>query len=205
MRPWVATVAAALLVLPGPARAEEGAASPRRRAGLVPTIGVGLAAPRDRVRLDLGGARAEETRADTRLSLSLGLAHPVWGRAPGGRIDGHGALGLGPTLGAGRYPLLVREDVSYAFDPAPWLTLRAGLGVGLAVDLTRGAMSYADVAIPFGVTLFGVVELSARPYASLPIASEERAVFAGTQTWSSAPGIAPLDLTLRLRIGALGF
>ena len=171
---------------------------------LVPTLALGFGAQVERFEVDVPSASRAETRGDTRASTMLGLAHPAW-EWPGSRarFDGHASLGLGATLAGGRYQLPLREDVTFAYDVTPWLTLRAGLGPGVVVDLTRSAMSYAELGLPVGVTLLGTFELAYRPYLSIPLGSEDRGVFGGKRTLSAGTAFVPLDLALRVRFRAL--
>jgi hypothetical protein len=192
------------------ARAESAAtASPRREPSFVPTVGFGLSGIVERSRIDAGGERFEETRSDLRATLAVGLAHPVLTlgtyRAARVRIDGHASLGVGPTFGDGRYQVPLREDVTLAWGAASWLTLRVGLGAGVVVDATRTAFSYAEFGAPLSFTFGPAVEVVWRPALAVGLGEEERAVFGGTQSWSSGVAFVPFDFALRFRIGAIGF
>lgn len=171
----------------------------------VPTFTLGLGGQQERLVVDAGGAESSERRSDLRLSAAIGLAHPVAKLSERAAIDGHGSVGFGPTLHGGRYQLPLREDVSFAYAPWGWLTVRGGLGAGVVVDLSRTAMSYAELGVPVGVTLFGALELLYRPYLSLPLGSEDRAVFGGSRSLSADAALVPFDLALRFRFRALGF
>lgn len=171
----------------------------------VPSFTLGLGAQQERLVVDAGGTESSERRGDLRLSAAIGLAHPVAHLGERMAIDGHGSVGFGPTFHGGRYQLPLREDVSFAYAPLEWLTLRGGLGAGVVVDLTRSAMSYAELAVPVGMTFFRAVELLYRPYLSLPLGGEDRAVFGGSRSLSAGTALVPFDLALRFRFRALGF
>ncbi|MBS2014045.1 MAG: hypothetical protein JST00_14240 [Deltaproteobacteria bacterium] len=172
----------------------------------VPTLALELGGLRESLDLRVPGARSEETRSDVRMTLALGLAHPVARLGdPRARIDGHASIGLGPTFQRGNYHVPIRENVTFAYDATSWLTLRGGLGLGLTIDASQSALSYAELGIPLGVTLWGAVEVSYRPYLSLPLGSEERDVFGGSRTLSAATSFQPLDIALRFRWTAIGF
>lgn len=171
----------------------------------VPTFTLGLGGQQERMVVAAGGTETSERRGDLRLSASIGLAHPVAHLGARLAIDGHGSVGFGPTFHGGRYQLPLREDVALAYAPFGWLTLRGGLGAGVVVDLTRSAMSYAELAVPLGVTFFSAVELLYRPYLSLPLGAEGRAVYGGSRTLAAGTALVPFDLALRFRFRALGF
>jgi hypothetical protein len=172
----------------------EGPASHR----FVPTLALGLGASSERLELESQTAR----RSDLTVWGSLGLSHPV---LPELDLGGHASVAIGPALESGRYGLLVREDVTWAWPAASWLTWRAGLGVGLAFELGRWSQSRAELGVPLSVTFGGVVELLYRPLLALPLGEEVQAVFGGERRSSAASGLVPLDLAIRLHLPALGF
>lgn len=170
----------------------------------VPTAALVASGQSETMAVEVGGAHTEERRSDLRVGPAVGLAHRLG--PPGAlSLDGHASLGLAPALGGGRYLVPIREDVGVAWRTRGWLALRGGLGAGLAVDLGKGATSYAELALPVSVTLVEVVEIVYRPYLSLPIASEERATFGGSRSLSASVGVVPIDFALRFRVRALGF
>lgn len=185
--------------------AELAPAPPERKRAFFPTVGLGFGGLDERMALDLAGTRWKSTRADVRASIHVGLAHPVAPLAASLRVDGHGSLGFGPTFHGGRYQLIGREDVTAAYPVLSWLDVRAGLGPGLVLDMTQTAMTFAEIGLPIGVTFAGAVELSYRPYVSLALGDESRAVFGGSRSLSADTTFVPLDFTLRLRVRALGF
>lgn len=193
-------VAAVLVLIAPQARAEE-VAAPR----FVPTAALALGGLSERMALDLAGRQAIETRSDLRLAATLGLAHPALELGPHRRLDGHASISVGPTFTGGRAQLLLREDVTYAHDVWSGMTLRAGLGAGVALDLTRSSMSQGEVGVPLSITFARVVELVYRPYLALALGREERPVFAGSRTRSADTTLVALDLTLRFRLPTLGF
>lgn len=182
------------------------AAPAPREKRFVPTVAVGIGGQSERLELNLAGTRSTAARSDLRLSTMIGIAHPVASLGSGrARVDGHAAVGFGPTFIGGRYQIPLREDVTFAYEATRWLTLRGGLGVGVVVDATRSAMSYGEVGLPLGVTFWRTLELVYRPYLSVPLGSEDRTVFGGSQTRSASPELVPLELALRVRWARLGF
>jgi hypothetical protein len=190
MKAVPAALLAVAVGLAGPARAD-----------LVPTAQVSFGLHRERLSLALGGTDHVESRSDLRLAFGLGLAHPVRTSL---HVDGHASLAFGPTFADGRYPLVLREDVTFV---ARWasVALRAGLGPGLTLDTSRPSMSFVEIGVPLSVTLSDTIELVYRPFLSIPLSAEERAVFGGTRRKSADLAVVPLDLTLRVRVRALGF
>lgn len=200
-----------VFLLAGVASAERGeptpgdaVLSPPARA-FAPTVGMGLGALAESAKVDALGAEHEERRGDLRAVVSVGLVHPVVRLGARARLDGHAEVGLGPTFFGGRYQVPLREDVTFAFDATSFLVLRAGLGLGVVVDATRASMSYGELGVPLGATLFGAIEVVYRPYLGVPFGGDERAVFGGTHELSPSLAVVPFDLALRFRISALGF
>jgi hypothetical protein len=101
--------------------------------------------------------------------------------------------------------LPLREDVSLAVAASHWLTLRGGLGVGVTFDATASDRSFAELALPTGVTFFRTIELSYRPMLSVPLGGESSAVFGGERELAKRLAILPFELSLRYRIQALGW
>ena len=212
MRPVVARgCVASFVFFAGVASAEPGEPVPRDAVrspparAFAPTVGIGLGALAESAKAGAFGAEHEEQRGDMRAVLSVGLVHPVVRLGVRARLDGHAEVGLGPTFFGGRYQVPLREDVTFAFDATSFLVLRAGLGLGVVVDGTRASMSYGELGVPLGATLFGAIEVVYRPYLGVPFGGDERAAFGGTREVSPALAVVPFDLTLRLRISALGF
>lgn len=168
-------------------------------AALVPTVSVGFGHHEERLELELAGQKSTETRIDERILVAFGVAHPL-----AARFDGHASLGFGPTFQQGRYQLVLREDVTFVHRWS-WLAVRAGLGPGLSLDTTESTMSFAELGLPLTLTVAESVELVYRPFLSVPLAGDRRDVFAGSRTRSADLAFVPFDLTLRLRVRALGF
>lgn len=166
---------------------------------VVPTIGASVGTTGERLALDLADQQHVETRTDTRLLSSVGVAHPL-----ASFVDGHASLGFGPTTFTGRYQLVAREDVT-AIVRFGRLALRVGLGPGVTWDVSRPTMSFAELGVPLSLTLFDQLELVYRPYLALPLAHERRDVFAGTSSRSADLAVVWFETTLRLRLPALGF
>jgi hypothetical protein len=141
-----------------------------------------------------------------RTFFALGLEHPVlrFGNEHAW-IDGHAAFGAGPTFYTGHWHWPIREDVSLAYAPIRWLTLRGGLGVGVTVDATASDRSFAELALPIGVTFFRTIELVYRPMLSLPLGSESSPVFGGQRELATRLAILPFELSLRYRIRGLNW
>lgn len=172
----------------------------------VPTLGLELGGLGESLALRVPGAATDETRSDVRTTIALGLAHPVVRLGdPRVRIDGHASIGLGPTFQRGNYHVPIRENVTLAYDVASWLTLRGGLGLGVVIDASQSALSYGEIGLPMGVTLWSTVEIVYRPYVSLALGSEDRVVFGGSRALSAATSFQPLDIALRFRWTAIGF
>jgi hypothetical protein len=195
-----------------PARADEvpptpttTAASPGRPRW-VPTVGAAFGSLGETLRLKLDGVERDEDRSQFRLLLlAVGLAHPVRELGPGLRLDGHASLGFGPTFTTGHWHLVPREDVTVAYQATRWLTLRAGLGLGLGLDATSAARSHLEFALPLGVTFFDLLEVVYRPFVSAPLGAERRAVFGGDRELFTSTGPVLFDVQLRVRLGRLGW
>lgn len=178
-----------------------------RRAGrgFVPSIGLGLGSFDEALRLRVGGGSHDETRADLRPSLALGLAHPVWTFGERAWIDGHASVGVGVAIDGGRWQLPLREDAMVAYELTSWFTLRGGVGLGAVVDATRAARSYGEVGLVVSLALADFVEIVHRPFVSFPLGSEDRAVFGGTRSLRTSVAVVPLDIALRFRLRWLTF
>ena len=102
-----------------------------------PTVSLALGSFDERLRVRVDGIDYDSYRSQLLTFLALGLAHPVL-RLTNERlwIDGNASLGAGPTFNTGHWHVPIREDVSLAFAESRWLTLRAGLGLGLTIDAT---------------------------------------------------------------------
>jgi ABC-type antimicrobial peptide transport system permease subunit len=48
----------------------------------------------------------------------------------------------------------VREDVTLAYGARTWLTLRAGLGLGVTLDASAGHRSFVELGVPLAIALF---------------------------------------------------
>jgi hypothetical protein len=172
----------------------------------VPSVSLALGSFDERLRLRVDGSDYESYRGQLRTFLALGLAHPVL-RFTNERlwIDGHAAFGAGPTFYTGHWHLPVREDVSLAFAASHWLTLRGGLGVGVTIDATASDRSFAELALPIGLTFFRTIELIYRPMLSVPLGTESSPVFGGERELATRLAVLPFELSLRYRIQALGW
>ena len=171
-----------------------------------PTVSLALGSFDERLRVRVDGIDYDSYRSQLLTFLALGLAHPVLRFADERLwIDGHAAFGAGPAFYTGHWHLPVREDVSLAFAANHWLTLRGGLGVGVTIDATTSARSFAELALPIGVTFFRTVELVYRPMLSVPLGSESSPVFGGERELATRPAVLPFELSLRYRIQALGW
>ena len=172
----------------------------------VPTLSLALGSFDERLRVRVDGIDYDSYRGQLRTFLALGLAHPVlrfgderaW-------IDGHAALGVGPTFYTGHWHLPIREDVTLALALSHWLTLRGGLGVGVTLDATASDRSFAEVALPIGVTFFRTIELVYRPMLSVPLGSESSPVFGGQRELATRLAVLPFELSLRYRIQGLSW
>lgn len=210
MRPQaVALLVVALAVIASRAAADPPASAPAARTterrAFVPTIGLGFGSFDERLRLRVGDESYDESRTDMRLSLVLGLAHPVWRFDARTWLDGHASVGLGVTLDGGHWQLPLREDVTVAWDATPWLTLRGGLGLGAVIDTTRTARSYGELGLVVSLTFANFVEVVYRPFLSLPFGSEDSPVFGGSRSLSTSVAVIPLDVALRFRLPWLTF
>ena len=180
--------------------------SPAPQRGWVPTASLAIGSFDERLRVRVDGTDYDSYRGQLRTLVALGLAHPVaslpyehmW-------IDGHGSLGAGLTFDTGHWQLPVREDLTLAFAATRWLTLRAGLGVGLTIDASAGHRSFGELALPISLTCFRTVELVYRPMLSVPLGSETSPVFGGEREISTRLMVLPFELLLRVRIGALAW
>ena len=172
----------------------------------VPTVSLALGSFDERLRVRVDGSDYDSYRGQLRTFLALGLLHPVL-RFVDERLwlDGHAAFGAGPTFYTGHWHLPVREDVSLAFAASHWLTLRGGLGVGGTIDATASDRSFAELALPMGLTFFRTIELIYRPMLSVPLGSESSPVFGGERGLATRLAVLPFELSLRYRIQALGW
>jgi hypothetical protein len=173
----------------------------------IPTLSLSIGSFDERLRVRVDGTDYDSYRGQLRTVLAVGLAHPVIARLKDDRvsIDGLVSLGVGPTFYTGHWQLPVREDLTFAFATTRWLTLRAGLGAGLTLDTSAGRRSFAELALPIGLTFFHTIELVYRPMLSLPLGSETSPVFGGERAISTRLAVLPFELLLRVRIGALGW
>jgi hypothetical protein len=172
----------------------------------VPTVSIGMGAFDERLRIRVDGNDYDSTRSQLRTFLALGLSHPVV-RLRNDRlwIDGHGSIGAGPTFQTGHWHVPIREDVTFAYAPLSWLTLRAGLGIGVTVDATESRRSFAELGIPLSVTLVRTLELVYRPMLALPLGSDSSVAFGGSRDLSTRLAPLPFELVLRGRFGPLGW
>ena len=208
------TVVAALLMLSCPALSAAETAGPSAALKLrsapdkqwVPTASLALGSFDERLRVRIDGTDYDSFRSQLRTFLALGLAHPVL-RLPNERlwVDGNASLGAGPTFNTGHWHLPIREDVSLAFAESRWLTLRAGLGLGLTIDATTSDRSFAELALPLGVSLCRSIEVVYRPMLSVPLGRERSAVFGGDRELATRLAVLPFEVSLRWRIQALGW
>lgn len=172
----------------------------------VPTVSLALGSFDERLRVRVDGVDYDSYRGQLRSFFALGLAHPVLRLADEHVwIDGHAALGAGPTFFTGHWHLPIREDVSLAFAPSHWFTLRGGLGVGVTIDATASDRSFAELALPIGVTFFRTIELVYRPMLSVPLGSESSPVFGGQRELATRLAALPFELSLRYRIQGLSW
>ena len=217
---WALAAAGALTVVCSAGHADESPApSPivlrdgvqDRRAGdgqrrWIPTLSLSIGSFDERLRVRVDGTDSDSYRGQLRTILAVGLAHPV-ARFRDDRlwIDGLASIGVGPTFDTGHWHLPVGEDLTFAFAATRWLTLRGGLGVGLTLDTSAVSRSFAELALPIGLTFFHTIELVYRPMLSLPLGSETSPVFGGERELSTRLALLPFDLLLRVRLGALGW
>ncbi len=158
-----------------------------------PSISLGLGSFQEQQALTVDGATSNGWQSQYRAFLTLGLAHPIVSFSPSVSLDGHAALGTGPTFVTGHWHALVRQDVTFAFTPTTWLTLRAGLGLGFTLDASGPDRSFAEVAVPIGVTFFRLVEVVYRPFLSVPAGGETVGVAGGTRTLSTRLLVMPFE------------
>lgn len=187
------------------ARAARADPPARERRDPIPSIGLGFGSFDQSLRLHVGGEDYEQSRTDTRPSLAIGLAHPVWAFDARTRLDGHASIGVGVTIEGGHWQLPLREDVTFARDATSWLTLRGGLGVGAVIDTARAAQSYAEIGVVLSLTFAGFVEVVYRPFLSLPFGSEDSAVLGGSRSLGTSVAVVPLDVAFRFRLPWLRF
>lgn len=152
-----------------------------------------------RVRTD--GVDRYSQRGQVRVGLSLGVAHPVARLSDWLALDGLASVGLGLTFDSGHWLIPLREDLTFAFSPARWFTLRAGLGVGISANVSAAQRSFAELAIPVSVTFWRTVELAWRPMLSLPLGSDTQPVLGGDRALATRVAVLPFDLQLRFRLG----
>ena len=210
----ISAVAVALLMLSCPALSAAETVRPSAALKLrsapdkqwVPTASLAIGSFDERLRVRVDRTNYDSYRGQLRMFLALGLAHPVL-RLPNERlwIDGNASLGAGPTFNTGHWHVPIREDVSLAFAESRWLTLRAGLGLGLTIDATTSDRSFAELALPLGVTLFRSIDVLYRPMLSVPLGRERSAVFGGERELATRLAVLPFELSLRWRIQALGW
>ena len=172
----------------------------------VPTASLVLGSFDERLRVRVDGTDHDSYRSQLRLVLALGLAHPIlrWSNEREW-IDGHASFGLGPTFQSGHWQLPLREDATFAYAATRWLTLRAGLGLGITLDATSADRSFAEIALPTGVAFWRTLELTYRPMFSVPLGSESSTVFGGQRALATRSTFLPFELGLRVRFRALGF
>lgn len=157
---------------------------------LAPTVGLEVGLPTETFEAPTGTT----SRAQLRTLLFVGLAHPVreaWS------LDGHFAVGVGPTLETGHWSVLLREDVTWALHPWKALEVRLGVSLGGALDATSVPRSTFDAGLVVAVR-FGAFELAYRPAYAVALGAETRTVLGGVERLSGA-GWQPLCLTARLR------
>jgi hypothetical protein len=201
------------LCLPAAALAKDDSpalAAPR----YVPTVAVALGSFDERLRLHVDGSDADSFRSQYRTLLLVGLGHPVarWpttGPHPAWRehlwIDGHVSTGVGVTFDTGHWQIPVREDVTLAYGARTWLTLRAGLGLGVTLDASDGHRSFVELGVPLAVALFRNFELVYRPMLVVPLGRETAPVFGGQRELATRLAFLPFEILLRVRIPALGW
>jgi hypothetical protein len=170
-----------------------------------PSMSLGLGSVQEQQALTVDGTTSDGWQSQYRTFLTLGLAHPIVSLSPALNLDGHTALGAGPTFVTGHWHALVREDVTFAFDATTWLTLRAGLGLGFTIDASGPDRSFAELAVPIGVTFFKIVEVVYRPFLALPTGGETVGVAGGSRTLSTRLMVMPFEVQLRIRIGGLSW
>jgi hypothetical protein len=99
----------------------------------------------------------------------------------------------------------VREDLTLAYGARTWLTLRAGLGLGVTVDASAGHRTLVELGIPLAVALFRNFELVHRPMLVVPLGRETAPVFGGQRELATRLAFLPFEVLLRFRISALGW
>ena len=172
----------------------------------VPTVSLGMGSFDERLRVRVDGTDYDSYRSQLRLLLALGVSHPLahlrderfW-------LDGHGSIGSGLTFQTGHWQVPLREDVTLAYAATHWLTLRAGLGLGVTVDATEDSRSFVELALPVSVTLFRAFEVVYRPMISVPLGSESWPVLGGERQLSTSLAVLPFEVLVRARIGALAW
>jgi hypothetical protein len=166
---------------------------------LLPTTGLMLGASAQRSTLKLERSELGVSQRELRPGLALGLVHPV--PQPAAcclQLEGHASLGLGATLISGHAQLTLRDDWVLLWPVQRWLSFRAGLGLGVSVDLNDGARNQLELGVPLSVAL-GDLEIVYRPGLHIPLASETRAVFGGELSRSAALAFMPFEVQLRMR------
>jgi len=203
VKPRAASLAGLVLAMASlPGRADP---VPAPQPRWVPTATASLGSFDERLRVKIDGVDSDSQRSQLQTSFALGLAHPLAAFGdPRLWLDGHASLGLGVTFQTGHWQVPLREDVTFAFAAARWLTFRGGLGAGLTVDATSSSRSFAALAIPFGVTFWNTLEVFYRPQLTLPLGSETATVFGGERQLSTRLSFLPFECGLRLRLTALG-
>jgi hypothetical protein len=190
---------------PSLAVAADGApASPGKLWAPTASLAVGSFDERMRVRVD--GTDYDSYRSQFRMLFALGLAHPIVRlQDPRMRIDGHASVGVGPTFTTGHWQVPIREDAMFAYAATPWLTLRAGLGLGITDDATAPSRSFAEIGVPLSVTFWRTAELLYRPALSIPLGSESSPVFGGERELQTRLAFLPFEIAVRVRVQALGW
>ncbi len=182
----------------------EGDTKPKRQ--WIPTASLGMGSFDERLRVRVDGNDYDSYRSQLRMFLALGVSHPIAHlRDPRFWLDGHGSVGAGLTFHTGHWQVPVREDVTFAYAATHWLTLRAGLGLGVTVDATESFRSFAEIGMPISLTIFRAFELVYRPMISAPLGSDSSPVFGGDRELSTRLAVLPFEVILRARIGALAW
>lgn len=178
---------------------------PKAPSGWAPTVAVELGGFDEQLRVRTDGVDTDSQRGQVRAGVGLGVAHPVVRLSDWVALDGLASVGLGVTFGSGHWLLPLREDLTFAFTPARWLTLRAGLGLGFSADLSAAQRSFAELALPVSVTFWRTVELAWRPMLTLPLGSDTQAVLGGERALATRVEVLPFDVQLRFRLGGAGW
>ncbi|HEY5373276.1 MAG TPA: hypothetical protein VIK01_06295 [Polyangiaceae bacterium] len=79
-----------------------------------------------------------------------------------------------------------------------------GPGVGVTIDATTSERSFAELALPIGVTLFRTIELVYRPMLSVPLGSESSAVFGAERELATRLAVHEKRLAYAHRTEMLG-